>query len=93
MISADTQEKRDQDQMSYILGTRMRRVKKINSEILTRGGRYTEVYPESTDRRKPTPLRGKKVLHQGIRYIVCLNELKARENAADRESIIESLKR
>jgi transposase len=43
MISADTLEKLDEDQMPYILGTRMRRVKKINGEILTRGGRYTEV--------------------------------------------------
>ena len=93
MISADTLEKLDEDQMPYILGTRMRRVKKINDEILTRGGRYTEVYPESADRRKPAPLKVKEVVHEGSRYIVCLNKRQARKDAADREAIIESLKR
>ncbi len=93
MISADTLEKLDQDKMPYILGTRMRRVKKINDEILTRGGRYTEVYPESSDRRKPAPLKVKEVVHEGSRYIVCLNQRQARKDAADREAIIESLKR
>lgn len=93
MISADTLEKLDEDQMPYILGTRMRRVKKINEEILTRAGRYTEVYPESADRRKPAPLKVKEVVHEGSRYIVCLNKRQARKDAADREAIIESLKR
>lgn len=93
MISANTLEKLDENQMPYILGTRMRRVKKINEEILTRGGRYTEVYPESADRRKPAPLKVKEVAHQGVRYIVCLNKRQARKDAADREAIIESLKR
>lgn len=93
MISADTLEKLDEAQMPYILGTRMRRVKKINSEILTRGGRYTEVYPESADRRKSAPLKVKEVIHEGTRYIVCVNQRQARKDAADREAIIESLKR
>jgi transposase len=93
MISADTLEKLDEDHMPYILGTRMRRVKKINGEILTRGGRYTEVYPESADRRKPAPLKVKEVVHEGTRYVVCLNKRQARKDAADREAIIESLKR
>ena len=93
MISADTLEKLDEAQMPYILGTRMRRVKKINSQILTRGGRYTEVYPESADRRKPAPLKVKEVVHEGTRYIVCVNQRQARKDAADREAIIESLKR
>lgn len=93
MISADTLEKLDEDQMPYILGTRMRRVKKINDEILTRGGRYTEVYPESADRRKPAPLKVKEVVYEGSRYIVCLNQRQARKDAADRQAIIESLKR
>jgi len=92
MISAATLEKLDDDQMSYILGTRMRRVKTINSAILTRGGRYMEVYPESADRRKPAPLKVKEVIHEGRRYIVCLNERQARKDACDREAILESLK-
>lgn len=93
MISAKILDKLDEDEMPYILGTRMRRVKKINAEVLTRGGRYAEVYPESSDRRKPSPLKVKEVVHEGTRYIVCLNEPQARKDAADREAIIESLKR
>ncbi|BBO77379.1 transposase [Desulfosarcina widdelii] len=93
MISAGTLEKLDEDETPYILGTRMRKVKRINTKILTRAGRYSEVYPESADRRKPAPLKVKEVIHEGTRYIVCLNERQARKDAADREAILESLKR
>jgi len=93
MISAGTLDKLDGDQMPYILGTRMRRVKQISTEILTRSGRYKEVYPESANRRKPAPLKVKEMLHEGTRYIVCLNKRQARKDAADREAIVESLKR
>ena len=73
--------------MPYILGTCMRRVKTINSAILTRGGRYMEVYPESA-----APLKVKEVIPEGGRYIVCLNQRQARKDACDREAILESLK-
>jgi transposase len=92
MISADILDKLEEDQMPYILGTRMRRVKEINTEILSRAGRYIEVYPESDDRRKPAPLKIKEVVHDGTRYIVCLNQRQARKDAADRQAILESLK-
>jgi transposase len=92
MISADTLDKLDEDQMPYILGTRMRKVKQINTKVLIRAGRYMEVYPESTDRRKPAPLKVKEVIHDGARYIVCLNQRQARKDAADRQAILESLK-
>lgn len=93
MISANTLDKLDEDQIPYILGTRMRRVKQINTEILTRSGRYKEVYPENADRRKPAPLKVKEVFYEGTRYIVCLNERQARKDAADRQAILESLER
>ena len=93
MISADTLDKLNEDHMPYILGARMRRVKKINTGILTRAGRYSQVYPESADRRKPAPLKVKEVVHDGTRYIVCLNERQARKDAADRQAILEALKR
>ncbi len=93
MISARTLEKLDEDETPYILGTRMRRVKRINTKILTRAGRYSDVFPESADRRKPAPLKVKEVIHEGTRYIVCLNERQARKDASDREAILESLKR
>lgn len=93
MISVDTLEKLNEDQIPYILGVRMRRVKEINTEILTRSGRFREVYPESADRQKPAPLKVKEVLHEGTRYVVCLNERQARKDAADRQAILESLER
>ena len=77
--------------ISYILGVRMRRVKKVRHDVLSRAGRYREVYPESSDRSKPSPLKVKEVNHNGTRYIVCLNERQARKDAADRQAIIESL--
>ena len=93
MISANTLSELDEARIPYILGTRMRRVKQINTQILTRAGRYTEVYPESADRSKPAPLKVKEVVHDGSRYIVCLNQRQARKDTADREAIIDSLKR
>jgi transposase len=93
MISAETLAKLDEDQIPYILGTRMRRVKQISTEILSRSGRYKEVYPENADRRKPAPLKVKEVLHEGTRYVICLNERQARKDAADRQAILESLER
>ncbi len=60
-------------------------------DVLGRAGRFSEVYPESSDRTKPAPLKVKEVKHNGKRYIVCLNERQARKDAADRQAIIESL--
>ncbi|WP_320042636.1 transposase [uncultured Desulfobacter sp.] len=93
MISSDTISKLEARQLPYILGTRMRRVKEVKAEILTRAGRYKEVYPENADRSKPSPLKVKEVIHNDTRYIICLNERQARKDAADRQTIIESLKK
>ncbi len=92
MISADTIAKLEENQMLYILGTRMRRVKNIKIDVLGRAGRYKEVYPENADRRKPAPLKVKEAVHNGIRHVVCLNQRQAWKDAADRQAIIESLK-
>ena len=93
MISTDTISRLDAQQMPYILGARMRRVKEIKTKILSRAGRYKEVYPENADRSKPSPLKVKEVIHNDTRYIICLNERQARKDAADRQAIIESLKK
>ena len=69
----------------------MRRVKDIKEQVLARGGRFREVCPESSDRKKPAPLKVKEVIHDGKRYIVCLNPRQARKDAADRRAIIDSL--
>ena len=91
MISAETTTELDKRRIPCILGARMRRVKDINIDVLSRSGRYTEVYPEGVPKKDPSPLKVKQVYHNGQRYIVCLNTRQARKDAQDREAIIASL--
>lgn len=91
-ISKTTLKELDGNQIPYILGTRMRRVKEINTRVLSRGGRYTEVYPEGVKSKDPSPLKVKQVIQNDRRYIVCLNTRQARKDAASRQAIVESLK-
>lgn len=92
MISADTVEELEDRHIPYILGTRMRRVNEIKFDVLSRGGRYSEVYPQGLTSKDPSPLKVKEILHNEKRYIVCMNTRQARKDAADREAIIASLK-
>ena len=92
MISTGTIKELDRRQIPYILGARMRRVNEIKRDILSRGGRYREVYPEGLTSKDPAPLRVKQVVANGKRYIVCMNIRQARKDAADREAIVASLK-
>ena len=91
MISAATINELESREIPYILGTRMRRVNAIKYDVLSRGGRYREVYPEGLTSKDPAPLKVKEVLHNEKRYIVCMNTRQARKDAADREAIIASL--
>ena len=92
MISNETVTKLEEAGIPYILGVRMRLVKKVKAEVLSRGGRYREVYPEGATPKDPSPLKVKQVFHDGTRYIVCVNSRQARKDAADREAIISALK-
>ena len=92
MISAKTIEELEDNDIAYILGTRMRRVNAIKNDVLSVGGRYREVYPEGITSKDPSPLKVKQVVLNDKRYIVCLNPRQARKDAADREAIIASLK-
>jgi hypothetical protein len=69
----------------------MRKVKEIKEEVLSRAGRYREVYPEGVLSKDPSPLKVKEVIVDDHRYIVCLNDRQARKDAADRKAIIDSL--
>ena len=91
MVSHENLESLKEKGISYILGARMRLVKEIRMDVLSRAGRYREVYPENSDKTKPSPLKVKEVHHNDQRYIVCFNERQARKDAADRQAIIESL--
>jgi transposase len=94
MISAATvkQLESTDNPTPYILGARMRRVKLIRDRVLSHPGRYREVRPESSDRKKPAPLKVKQVELDGSRYIVCVNTRQQRKDAADREAIVSALK-
>jgi transposase len=92
MISADTIKELESHHIPYILGARMRRVKEIESDVLSRCGRYSAVYPEELTSKGPSPLKVKEVVHNEKRYIVCMNTRQARKDAADRKAIIASLK-
>jgi transposase len=93
MISQDTLTKLEnpKNKVPYILGTRMRNVKEITEEVLSRAGRYREVHPEAKSSKNPSALKVKEVWVGDNRYIVCVNSRQARKDAADREAIIESL--
>jgi hypothetical protein len=68
--------------IGYILGARMRRVKQVSAEVLTRGGRYQQVRPN---------LHVKEVRVEGRHYVVCLNREEAERDAAVRQAILEKL--
>ncbi len=91
MISDPTMAFLEKEKISYILGARMRRVKEIKEEVLSRAGRYREVYPEGVKSKDPSPLKVKEVMIDNRRYLVCLNERQARKDAADRQAILDAL--
>ena len=91
MISDKTIKELERRGILYILGARMRKVKEIKYEVLSRTGRYREVYPENQSSKSPAPLKVKEVRIDDDRYIICLNTKQARKDAADRQAIIASL--
>ncbi len=93
MISAKTPEELEDRKIYHILGTRMRLVKEIKKDVLSRAGRYSNnVYPGGAASKEPSPLKVKQVMPDEKRYIVCENSRLAKKDAADREAIITSLK-
>lgn len=77
--------------IDYILGAKMRKVKEVNQEVLSRAGRYQVVVPEGSSSKDPSPLKVKEVMVENRRYVVCFNPKQAQKDAADREAILESL--
>jgi len=94
MISAESLKELESPRRNipYILGTRMRKVNAVKRTVLSRAGRYKEVYPEGKRSNDPSALKVKEVRVDGARYIVCINPRQARKDAKDREAIIASLK-
>lgn len=95
MISQETIAKLQAEdrQVHFILGARLRNVKEIYEDVLSRGGRYREVHGPREKSTDPSPLKVKEVCVEERRYVVCLNEEQVRKDRADREAIIESLRK
>ena len=91
MISAGNLEYLEGNEIPYILGTRMRKDKEIQKQVLTCGGRYQKVHPIRSKAKDPSPLKVKEVRHMGRRYIICLNERQASKDKLTREAIIRAL--
>jgi hypothetical protein len=91
MVSETTMAYLEKEHIPYILGARMRKTKEIKEDVLSRAGRYREVYPEGASSKDPSPLKVKEVIVDDRRYIVCLNDRQARKDAADRKAVIDSL--
>ncbi len=92
MISQDTLEALEGREWQYILGARMRRQREVAEAVLSRPGRYRVVNEPSLDPKAPAPLKVKEVRVAERRYVVCLNERQAKQDAADREAIVEALR-
>jgi transposase len=94
MISRETiaQLQSEKRKVHYLLGARLRNVKEIYQNVLSRGGRYREVHGLREKNADPSPLKVKEVHVEERRYVVCLNEEQARKDRADREAIVESLR-
>ena len=83
--------KQEHEGIHFILGARMRAVKEVREEVLSRSGRYQVVYGERKDNGDPAPLKVKEVGVGDRRYIVCYNEEQAEKDRADREAIVAAL--
>jgi hypothetical protein len=92
MISKKTRAQLEEMGWSYILGARMRRVVEVRDDVLSRAGRYTEVFPPREHSHDPAPLEVKEVVVDDRRYIVCRNEEEARKDRYDREAIVNALR-
>lgn len=93
MISRQTIEEIEAQGWFYILGARMRTTLEVRDAVLGRGGRYQLVHAKGESSKDPSPLKVKEVDVEGRRYIVCLNEDQVKKDAADREAILEGLRR
>jgi transposase len=66
MISEETLKELDKIDIPYILGTRMRKVNQIKRGVLSRQGRYRDVYPEGECSKDPAPLKSKRYLFTAV---------------------------
>ncbi|RPI81403.1 MAG: IS1634 family transposase [Planctomycetaceae bacterium] len=76
----------------FILGARMRSVKEVDRDVLSRAGRYHAVRGPRQKSDDPSPLQVKEVWVEDRRYIVCVNSEQAKKDKADREETVAALR-
>ena len=94
MISQETiaELQAEKRQVHFILGARLRNVKEIYENVLSRGGRYRDVHDPREKSTDPSPLKVKEIHVGDRRYVVCLNEEQAKKDRADRAAIVAALR-
>lgn len=92
MISRETIDALDKNEIGYILGVRMRVQKEVSSNEFLKDEGYKEIYPARMKTKDPSPLKVKEITVNDQRYILCINEEQRRKDAHDREAIMEALK-
>jgi len=90
MISERTIAQLENRGIHYIFGVRMRKMKFVREEILSRAGRFEEIRMDHDD-QDLDPLKVKEVWFDDKRYIVCKNERQARKDKATRDAILQAL--
>ena len=91
MISEEIIRELTARQLQFILGARLRAVKEIREQVLSRPGRYHEVHGPRQLSHDPSPLKVKEVCVDDRRYVVCHNEEQALKDQHDREAILAGL--
>ncbi len=92
MISQGTIEQLKKRQIRFILGSRLRNVKEVSQQVLSRAGRYREVNGARKKSKDPAPLKVKEVRVEDRRYVVCHNEEQAEKDRVEREAIVSKLR-
>jgi transposase len=91
MISEETIRELTEHGLTYILGARLRAVKEIREQVLSRAGRYSQVRGAREKSHDPAPLKVKEVRVEGRRYIVCHNDEQEAKDQHDRTAILAKL--
>lgn len=83
MVSEENLSLIEKEGYEYIVGVKMRRLKRVKDKVLSTRGRY---------QRLEDNLKVKEVKLEDGRYIICSNPLEAEKDKKDREEIINNLK-
>ena len=83
MISKENLNLLDELNLEYIIGVKLRQIKEVKEDVITRAGRYQEVSEN---------LFVKEVILGSKRYIVCFNPIEEIRESMQRDEIIERLK-